>query len=104
MAHWRYGPWGPNREYVWINAEEMRREPESRLEIHVRPNIAYASPVDGTPVTTWAKRRDDMARHGCMDAREARECAQDARRNWKTGLEGLTLAEVERTAASLRRR
>lgn len=99
MAHYRYGPWGPNKEYICINMDDPDALPETvphGVTIMVKPNIAYQSPVTGEAITTWAKRRDDMARSGCMDAREARECAADARRNWKTGLEGLTLGELER--------
>ena len=99
MAHMVYGPWGPDKNYIWIDADKGLPVDDDRPKgptIHVQPNIAYESPVDGRPVTTWAKRRDDMARSGCIDAREARERAADARRNWKTGLEGLTLGELER--------
>ncbi len=63
----------------------------------IKKNIAYRSPVSGEAITTWAKRQYDMESHDCMDAREARECASDARKNWKTGVEDLTLGEVERT-------
>lgn len=63
--------------------------------IIVKKNIAYRSPVSGKPITTWAKRQYDMESNDCMDAREARECASDARKNWKTGVEDLTLDEVE---------
>lgn len=27
----------------------------------------YDSPVDGRPITSWAQRRDDLARHGCQE-------------------------------------
>ena len=96
-AHKIFGPWGPGKSYVWVDAEDLSRGDDDApgLTILVQPNIAYASPVDGHAVTTWQERRRDMERSGCMDAREARECAADARKHWKTGLEGLTHAEME---------
>ena len=101
-SHKVFGPWGPDKSYVWVDADDMSRSSDDAgLTIMVQPNIAYASPVDGKPVTTWAARRYDMESNGCMDAREGRACAADARKHWKTGLEGLTLAEVE---ASIPRR
>ena len=27
----------------------------------------YDSPVDGRPITSWAQRREDLARHGCQE-------------------------------------
>ena len=96
-AHKIYGPWGPNKSYIWVDADDVRRGGEDApgLTIMVQPNIAYASPVDGHAVTTWRARRYDMERNGCMDARDGRACAADARKHWKTGLEGLTHAEME---------
>ena len=94
-SHKMYGPWGPNGEYVWLDADEITASaPPAGLTVMIQRNIAYASPVDGKPVTTWAARRYDMEAHGCMDAREGRACAADARKHWKTGLEGLTLEEL----------
>jgi hypothetical protein len=95
-SHKIYGPWGKDKQYIWLDADEVSRSSDDAgLTIMVQPNISYASPIDGKPVTTWAKRKYDMESNGCMDAREGRACAADARRNWKTGLEGLTHAEME---------
>ena len=95
-SHKLYGPWGKNKEYIWVDAEDdVTRSDDTGLTIMVQPNIAYASPIDGSAITSWAKRKYDMESHGCMDAREGRACAADARKNWKTGLENLTHAEME---------
>lgn len=48
----------------------------------------YDSPIDGRPITSWAQRRDDLARNGCQEydpemkkdadrARMARDAALD---------------------------
>ena len=93
--HLRYGPWGPDGSYIWVDVDDISRAPRAGLTVMVKPNIAYASPVDGRPITTWAARRYDMESNGCMDAREGRDCAADARKNWKTGLEGLSYEELQ---------
>ena len=94
-SHKIFGPWGKNKEYIWVDAEDISRSnDDASITIMVQPNIAYASPVDGSAITTWAKRKYDMESNGCMDAREGRACAADARKNWKTGLEGLTCEEM----------
>lgn len=93
--HKIFGPWGVDGAYIWVDADDVSRAPRAGLTVMVKPNIAYASPVDGRPVTTWAARRYDMESNGCMDAREGRDCAADARKNWKTGLEGLSYEELQ---------
>ena len=98
-SHKMYGPWGPNGEYVWLDADEITPSAPAGVTVMIQRNIAYASPVDGRPVTTWAARRYDMESNGCMDAREGRDCAADARKHWKTGLEGLTLDELQAEGA-----
>ena len=101
-AHKVYGPWGPGGAYVWVDAErlqEARASASPGVTVMIQRNIAYASPVDGHAVTTWAARRYDMESNGCMDAREGRDCAADARKHWKTGLEGLTLDELRAEGA-----
>ena len=30
-----------------------------------QPECRYESPIDGTPITSWAQRREDLARHNC---------------------------------------
>ena len=46
----------------------------------VRGNIAYPSPIDGKPITTWQQRQYDLESHGCVDWREGKEMAADARK------------------------
>ena len=65
------------------------------MEIIIKKNLSYASPIDGKPITTWAKRQYDLESNGCVDSREGYEMARDARKHWKTGIEDLTLDEVE---------
>ncbi len=36
------------------------------LLVKAQPECRYASPVTGEPVTTWEKRRDDLARTGSI--------------------------------------
>ena len=94
--HMAYGPWGNNKEYVWVDldAENVQKPVENGLTIMVQPNIAYESPVDGSAITTWAKRKYDMEKNGCIDARDGRDCAIEARKNWKTGIEDLKYADL----------
>lgn len=33
----------------------------------VKPDLCYDSPVDGTPITSWAARREDLKRNGCIE-------------------------------------
>jgi putative FmdB family regulatory protein len=33
----------------------------------VQKECVYDSPVDGRPITSWAQRRDDLARNGCQE-------------------------------------
>lgn len=34
--------------------------------INVSPDIAYDSPIDGTHITTYAARKEDLKRHDCI--------------------------------------
>ena len=29
------------------------------------PDVCYDSPIDGSPITSWAKREEDLKRHDC---------------------------------------
>lgn len=61
----------------------------------------YTSPVDDRPITSWAQRRDDLARNGCqeydpemkkdVDRRIAREAAELER-----SIDSTVEAEIER--------
>lgn len=37
------------------------------LMVSVQRECRYDSPVTGTAITSWAQRRDDLARHGCQE-------------------------------------
>lgn len=65
----------------------------------VRGNIAYPSPIDGKPITTWQQRQYDLESHGCVDWREGKEMAADARRNMPS--KSVTLEDVKDAAACL---
>lgn len=32
----------------------------------IQPECRYDSPIDGAPITTWAQRTEDLARHQCQ--------------------------------------
>lgn len=34
--------------------------------IKAAPFVCYDSPIDGRPITTWAARREDLARNNCQ--------------------------------------
>lgn len=69
--------------------------------VSVRQDICYDSPVDGRPITSWAQRREDLARNGCeaydpemkrdTDRRIAREDAALDR-----AIEATVEAEIEK--------
>ena len=33
--------------------------------VKVAPDLCYDSPIDGTPITSWAAREEDLKRNGC---------------------------------------
>jgi hypothetical protein len=35
------------------------------LLVKAAPDVCYTSPIDGTPITSMAQRREDLARSGC---------------------------------------
>lgn len=37
------------------------------LRVSVKPNIGYDSPIDGTPITSWQARQEDLKRHECVE-------------------------------------
>jgi hypothetical protein len=54
----------------------------------VQRDCRYDSPVDGRPITSWAQRRDDLARNGCQEYDpEMRKDADRARREADAALE-----------------
>ena len=65
----------------------------------VRGNIAYPSPIDGKPITTWQQRQYDLESHGCVDWREGKEMAADARKNMRR--EAVTIDDIKDAAARI---
>jgi hypothetical protein len=37
------------------------------LMVKVKPDIAYDSPIDGTVITSWQARQEDLKRHNCVE-------------------------------------
>lgn len=81
----------------------------SRTVGFVQRECVYDSPIDGRPITSWAQRREDMARNNCQeydpgmrqdfDRRIAREDAQlDAK------FDATIEAEIERLPVRKRER
>lgn len=42
------------------------REISAPLLVSAQAECRYDSPIDGTVITTWEQRRDDLARHNCV--------------------------------------
>ena len=36
------------------------------LAVKVAEDVCYDSPIDGSPITSWEKRQEDLKRNGCM--------------------------------------
>jgi hypothetical protein len=36
------------------------------LLVKASQDVCYDSPIDGSPITSWAQRREDLAKHGCI--------------------------------------
>lgn len=63
----------------------------------VQRECRYDSPVDGRPITSWAARRDDLARHGCQEYDpEMRKDAERFRREADEKLDRAVSETVER--------
>lgn len=37
------------------------------LLVKAAADVCYDSPIDGSPITSWAARRNDLAKHGCRE-------------------------------------
>ncbi len=46
------------------NANQVITAP---LLVKAAADVCYDSPIDGTPITSWAARRNDLAKHGCRE-------------------------------------
>lgn len=68
------------RRYVWRDDGFYDRFTGERMEVPARGEIAapivvsdipeYRSPIDGKLITSRSHRREDLARNGCVDARD----------------------------------
>lgn len=65
----------------------------------IKGNVCYASPLDGKPITTHRARAYDLESNGCVDHREGKEMAADARRYHNS--EPVTVDAVRRAAGEL---
>jgi len=61
----------PAREYKaeqWCHCGLQGRKIISRpMLVSVKQDVCYDSPIDGRPITSWAQRREDLARNGCQE-------------------------------------
>lgn len=51
------------------------------LLVKAAPDVCYDSPIDGSPITSWDKRREDLKRNGCREYDP--EMKRDYHRNLK---------------------
>lgn len=68
------------RRYVWRKDGFYDRSTGERMELPARDDLAkpivvsdipeYRSPIDGKLITSRSHRREDLARNGCVDARD----------------------------------
>ena len=62
----------------------------------VQRECRYDSPIDGTPITSWAQRRDDLARNNCQEYDpEMRKDAERFRKRKDAELEAAVDSSVE---------
>jgi hypothetical protein len=72
------------------------------LLVKASPDVCYDSPIDGTPITSMAQRREDLARHDCIPYDPGMK--QDATRRVKEQDEALDQAierDVERAIETM---
>lgn len=68
----------------------------------VRPDVCYDSPIDGRPITSWAQRRDDLARNGCQEYDpEMRKDAERHRRAQDDALDRAVEQTVEKEISTM---
>ena len=46
----------------WLLAEQIITAP---LLVKVSADVCYDSPIDGSPITSWEKRQEDLKRNNC---------------------------------------
>lgn len=57
----------------------MERVIFAPILVAAQPECRYDSPIDGTPITSWAQRREDLAKHGCAPYDPEQKTDFDAR-------------------------
>ena len=67
---WRDGHWVNRETGLRLISEDHKWQPVAPMA--VIPDIpSYQSPVTGEVISGRAAKRDDLKRHGCVDARDA---------------------------------
>lgn len=71
------------------------------LMVKVEPTIAYDSPIDGRHITSWAARREDMARNNCIEydpemKKDAERRAQEEDQRLDASVEETIEAAIEK--------
>lgn len=87
----------------------VARKLVSRPMVFVQPDICYDSPIDGRPITSMQARKEDLARHGCIEYDPGMR--QDYQRRIERGeaaleakIEATVEAEIERMPTEKRER
>ena len=90
LDFWGYVPGTKEAEEAWVAKQSMHLSPtKCGVMGLVQQDIHYTSPVDGTPITTMRKRKNDLARTGSRPwegmaaetAEAKRRVAEDEKRN-----------------------
>lgn len=69
LLHWGYTPGTPEAEEAW----KLKQDFDAGKRIFDAPmffgikDVCYDSPIDGSPITSMAARREDLARSGCIE-------------------------------------
>lgn len=79
-------------------------QPASRLItapllVTAQQECRYDSPIDGTPITSWAARRNDLAKHNCVPYDPAMK--QDSERKQRERQQSLDRAIDETVESSI---
>lgn len=76
--------------------------------VKAQPDIAYNSPIDDRPITTHAARKDDLARHGCIEydpemKKDAARRTQDRQEALDRSVEQTVTREIAKLSPAKRR-
>lgn len=69
LLHWGYTPGTPEAEAAW----KLKQDFDAGKRIFAAPmffgikDVCYDSPIDGSPITSMAARREDLARNNCVE-------------------------------------